>query len=159
MQAKAWAEAVSSYAGPLLDGFLLEQVPEFESWLELERASLASAWRRAALHLCDELEASGRVAALELLATLRERLSLGGEHEWWSREGVRAWADELPDVCMMELERAAHHVWNDCPDAVFPAIEALLQGERRSTSARVVPMRASVPSSPCCHVSDVYPVP
>ncbi len=42
------AEAAASlYAGPFLDGFHLSDVPEFERWVDGERATLQSAWRGA----------------------------------------------------------------------------------------------------------------
>ena len=35
-----WADAASLYAGPFLDGFYLNDAPEFERWIDSERSSL-----------------------------------------------------------------------------------------------------------------------
>ncbi len=64
------ADAVRVYAGPLLDGFHVDDAPEFERWLDGERTRLA--------RQCAE--------ALEQLATAAE--SAGAWHEavgWWGR--------------------------------------------------------------------------
>ena len=44
---KAWDAAASLYSGPFLDGFHLNDAPEFERWAESQRASLATAGIRA----------------------------------------------------------------------------------------------------------------
>jgi TolB-like protein/DNA-binding SARP family transcriptional activator/Tfp pilus assembly protein PilF len=51
-------EAVSLYAGPFLDGFFIDDAPEFERWAEAERVSLAHDY----CHALEELavEAGGR---------------------------------------------------------------------------------------------------
>lgn len=52
-----------------------------------------------------------------------------GDHEIWSIEGVRAYADVIPNLAWAELERAGHHVFNDRPDVVYPSISTFLRGE------------------------------
>ena len=64
------AEAARGYAGPLLDGFHLDDAPEFERWLDGERTRLAREYAEA----------------LEQLAAAAERA--GAWHEavgWWGR--------------------------------------------------------------------------
>ena len=64
------ADAVHLYAGPLLDGFHVDDAAEFERWLDGERARLAREYGEA----------------LKQLATDAERA--GGWHEavgWWAR--------------------------------------------------------------------------
>lgn len=46
--------------GPLLDGFRLPRAPEFESWLELERASLLQRARRVVLETAEIAARDGR---------------------------------------------------------------------------------------------------
>jgi DNA-binding SARP family transcriptional activator len=62
--------AVAAYGGPFLDGFAVDDAPEFERWAEEERDRLARAYARA----------------LEQLAVAREA---EGDHrgaaEWWKR--------------------------------------------------------------------------
>ena len=60
--------AVTLYQGPFLDGFFLDDAPEFERWAETERAELARRHR----------------AALESLArACGQRGDLAGAAEWW----------------------------------------------------------------------------
>ena len=49
--------AVGRYAGPFLDGFYLSEAPEFERWVETERASLAHDYVAAVQHLAAKAEA------------------------------------------------------------------------------------------------------
>jgi DNA-binding SARP family transcriptional activator len=63
-------EAVGSYGGPFLDGFFLKDAPEFERWVEDQRARLARRY-------------------LDALALLAEGAAVGGDHAaaaaWWRR--------------------------------------------------------------------------
>ena len=45
--AKRWGDAAALYTGPFLDGFYLADAPEFERWVEAERASLTTEGVRA----------------------------------------------------------------------------------------------------------------
>ena len=45
--ARNWEDAAHLYTGPFLEGFYLADAPEFERWVDEERASLASAGVRA----------------------------------------------------------------------------------------------------------------
>jgi DNA-binding SARP family transcriptional activator/TolB-like protein len=47
----AWDAAVHLYRGPFLDGFYLQEAPEFERWVESERSRLAERHREALEHL------------------------------------------------------------------------------------------------------------
>ena len=80
--------AVSRYGGPLLDGVLLRDAPEFERWADLERDRRASQYR----------------AALEQLA-------LGAEANGDERKAVEVWTalstlDPLSGRCALALMRA-----------------------------------------------------
>lgn len=55
--------ACDLYTGPFLDGFHLSDSPEFERWLDVQRARLAEAWRRAAETLAAECARAGDHAA------------------------------------------------------------------------------------------------
>lgn len=66
---RSWSEAAELYVGPFLDGFYLSDAPEFERWVEQERAALATDGMRA----------------IEAVATLRSK---SGDHdaaEHWRR--------------------------------------------------------------------------
>ncbi len=68
-----WAEAVRLHQAPLLEGFRVVEVPGFEAWLELERDSLLTVWRDAALRQSQRLRQEGchQQAAQLLLDLLR----------------------------------------------------------------------------------------
>ena len=53
------ADAVRAYAGPLLDGFHLDDAPEFERWLDGERTRLARQYAEALEHLATAAEQAG----------------------------------------------------------------------------------------------------
>jgi TolB-like protein/DNA-binding SARP family transcriptional activator/Flp pilus assembly protein TadD len=53
------ADAVQAYAGPLLDGFHVDDAAEFEHWLEGERARLARQFAEAIEHLARAAESAG----------------------------------------------------------------------------------------------------
>ena len=64
------AEVVRAYGGPLLDGFHVDSVPEFERWLDGERSRLAREYSEA----------------LDRLATAAERAGAWDEAAgWWAR--------------------------------------------------------------------------
>jgi DNA-binding SARP family transcriptional activator len=68
------ATAVAGYRGPLLAGYTLRGRPTFETWLELERATLETRYRGALERHADACAARGEhdaaVAALERLVEL-----------------------------------------------------------------------------------------
>jgi DNA-binding SARP family transcriptional activator len=53
------ARAVMEYRGPFLDGFHLDDSPEFERWLETERVALAGRYSAALERLARRAEAAG----------------------------------------------------------------------------------------------------
>jgi TolB-like protein len=58
----AFSEAVEAYGGPFLDGFHLRDTPEFDRWVESERASLARAYGEAIENLAVQAEVQGDVS-------------------------------------------------------------------------------------------------
>ncbi len=80
------AHAVAAYAGPLLDGFFLREAPEFERWLDRERARLASA--------C--------AGALEALATAAEdQHDFMKAAEWWKERALLDPCDSRVAISLM----------------------------------------------------------
>ena len=59
LNARHPSEAVELYRGDLLEGFHVSDAPEFDRWLEAERARLADRWARAIEAMADEAEAGG----------------------------------------------------------------------------------------------------
>jgi DNA-binding SARP family transcriptional activator len=58
--ARRWHDAAALYTGPFLDGFYLAEAPEFERWVEEERAALAADGVRALEHAARERTEHGR---------------------------------------------------------------------------------------------------
>ncbi|HET6838074.1 MAG TPA: BTAD domain-containing putative transcriptional regulator, partial [Gemmatimonadales bacterium] len=65
-----WEGAVACYGGPFLDGFFLSAAPEFERWVEDERAAFTRALTEALETLAIEAESRGERAEAA---------------QWWSR--------------------------------------------------------------------------
>lgn len=55
-------------------------------------------------------------------------LLLFGDHEAWPLEGVRAYADVIPDLGWREFVDTGHHVWNERTDEVLAMLEVFLDG-------------------------------
>lgn len=53
---EAWERAAAIYGGVLLDGFELDDAPEFSAWLELERRELEDGYRQAIARQADRYE-------------------------------------------------------------------------------------------------------
>ena len=55
----ALADAVTLYHGPFLDGFYLDDAPEFERWTTAERTRLATRYSEALVRLAGDAESAG----------------------------------------------------------------------------------------------------
>ena len=82
------AEAVDLYRGDLLEAFHIASAPEFERWLEAERARLASRFANALEALAEEREAAR---------------DWGGAAIWWRRLAAR---DPYSSLAALGLMRA-----------------------------------------------------
>src|SRR5881275_2875195 len=101
--AAEWGEALELYRGDLLEGFFISEAPEFERWLETERARLKDAACRSAHALIERSEASGDFAGAASWARRAARLTPFDEklvRHWISlldRLGDRARAVQVYD--------------------------------------------------------------
>src|SRR5881296_1692832 len=68
-------QALDLYRGHLLEGFFISDAPEFERWLEVERARRRDRARRCASMLIDRADADGDVAAAASWARLAVQLA------------------------------------------------------------------------------------
>jgi pimeloyl-ACP methyl ester carboxylesterase len=55
-------------------------------------------------------------------------LLLYGAREGWGVEGVRPYAELLPDVGWVEFPDTGHHVWNERVDVVVPMLDTFFRG-------------------------------
>ncbi|HET8835069.1 MAG TPA: BTAD domain-containing putative transcriptional regulator, partial [Gemmatimonadales bacterium] len=117
------AGAVALYRGPFLDGFFLTGAPEFERWVERERARLAGEYEHVLRALADRAASAGRHTdeidykrRLALADPLAERTAadlvraLAAAGDWTgatreARDYMARARDELPGVAVRDLER------------------------------------------------------
>ncbi|GEM46431.1 tetratricopeptide repeat protein [Deinococcus cellulosilyticus] len=73
-QRSDWEEATRLHASPLLEGFLLDEVPGMAAWLEVERERLSNLWQEAAAQHARELSRQGQPAeAAQVLKKVLEQ--------------------------------------------------------------------------------------
>jgi len=72
-------EALDLYRGGLLDGFFISEAPEFERWLETERARLREAAAQAACELVERAETRGNLTTAVQLARRAAQLAPSDE--------------------------------------------------------------------------------
>jgi DNA-binding SARP family transcriptional activator/tRNA A-37 threonylcarbamoyl transferase component Bud32 len=128
------AGAVALYHGPFLDGFFLAGAPEFDRWVERERARLAGEYERALRGLADRAEHAGQHTEeidfkrrLALADPLAERAAadlvraLAAADDWAgatraAREYMARARDELPGVAVRDLERLVERLREERQD-------------------------------------------
>ena len=135
------AAAVSFYKGPFLDGFFLNDAPEFEQWVSRERERLAGGHRKALEALADQAEDAGDFAgAAERWKTravqdpydsrVAMRLMVALE-----RSGNRAGALQHASVHQRMLE----HEFGIAPPAEVSALVERLKNETGTASSAQAP--------------------
>ena len=87
LKAGEWAEALSVYQGPFLDGFHLRGAEEFERWVDGERDWLEREARKAASALARKKEEAGKLA--EAVSWTRRAMALSPHDETALRELMR----------------------------------------------------------------------
>lgn len=87
LKAGEWAEALSVYQGPFLDGFHLRGAEEFERWVDGERDWLEREARKAASALARKKEEAGKLA--EAASWTRRAMALSPHDEMALRELMR----------------------------------------------------------------------
>jgi DNA-binding SARP family transcriptional activator/Tfp pilus assembly protein PilF len=88
------AAAVRLYGGPLLDGFFLEESPDFEQWVQRERDRLSGLFGAALESLAQHAESQGQWAAAV---------------EWWKQRATHDPFDSRVALQLMQaLERAGN---------------------------------------------------
>jgi DNA-binding SARP family transcriptional activator len=139
------ARAAGLARGPFLDGFYLPDAPEFERWVEEQRAALSADATRAVLTLTKEADAAGdRDAATEwwrqltVLDPLSGRFALGylkALAARGDRAGALAFARAHESVVRRELEADA--------DPDVRRLEAELRALPSPAVVRLAPARPS----------------
>jgi DNA-binding SARP family transcriptional activator/tRNA A-37 threonylcarbamoyl transferase component Bud32 len=168
IQAGDHTQAVAVYAGPFLEGFFVDRAPEFERWVEEERASLGRSYARAleALAVASEgagktLDAAewwGRLAVHDpynARVGLRLMTALAGAGEraravQFGTAFVRRLREEMeiePEAEIVErleqLRCEAPHVVGGAPPGAAPPAEMAAESGRRGEGAPGLPQLSS----------------
>jgi TolB-like protein/DNA-binding SARP family transcriptional activator/Tfp pilus assembly protein PilF len=156
MERQDHGSAVALYRGPLLDGFFVDDAPEFERWTDHERARFAGLYARA----------------LEALAEADERRhDFRGAAEWWGRRAAHDPYDSRVACCLMRaldasgnragaLQHAAIHERLLQQEMELPLSADVATLAERIRSEVVAPSappqeRARQPDSPGAHQSQL----
>jgi len=154
--------AVALYGGPFLDGFFLDDAPEFERWVDGERDRLSTACARAVEELAEAAERAGNLAdaverwkARATLDPLDSRVALRLMHAL-ERAGNRAGALQygmqhqqlLRDELEIEPDREVLALMEELRRSPMPAAAALESAPPNTQSPS-----ALEPSAPVAPVS------
>jgi DNA-binding SARP family transcriptional activator/TolB-like protein len=141
------ARAASLYAGPFLDGFFLNDAPEFERWVDVQRDRLAGAYAAALERLAD-----GAESASDFPQAVKWWKARCGVDPYDSRIAIRLVhalaASGNPAGALQYI--AVHSQLLEEEFGVEPPPELLALGERlrSETPALVLPPRADAPVPP-----------
>jgi DNA-binding SARP family transcriptional activator/TolB-like protein len=143
LRAGDWRGAVELYRGPFLDGFHVDDAPEFEKWVDAERGRLDQAYAGALGRLAEAAEATG---AAEEAA------------RWWRRAAAHDRCSSRVALRLMQALEAA----GDRVSAIrhAEAHEAALREELGiEPDARVAALAARLRSDPGLPAPPAVPVP
>ena len=143
---RRWEDAWRLADGELLEGVTVSRAPEFESWLEIERADVREVRRTAGLHVADAaLDAGAHERAAEVLVSL-QRLDPLDEAVLrrlivaLARRGARADAlaayEAFAERCRDELGAAPERATVDLAEAVRKGLEGTVA--ERSPEAQAI---------------------
>jgi TolB-like protein len=127
--------AVAAYSGPFMDGFFLDGSPEFERWLETERAGLFRAYGEALETLAIDAESgSDRASASRWWALLAQHEPLSSRVIMRLMAALAAHGDRAE--ALQQAQRYEVGVGRDLEAAPNPAVLALADRLRRGPTPR-----------------------
>jgi DNA-binding SARP family transcriptional activator len=128
-----WEEAVELYSGKLLPGVFLSHEPEFEKWLDTERARLGSEYETALEEMADaEVAVGDALRAVELCQLLVRHDPYNSRHAM--RLMQASVAAEDPGNALLHARRHAELLRDELGLALPPELVALIE---RIRGARV----------------------
>jgi len=126
--------AVAAYGGPFLDGFQLSDAPEFEHWLDQERARLASRYAESVAELAKEAEAAqDRAAAVRWWRKLAEHDPVSASAATGLIRSLMNAGDHA--AALQFAERYEELVARELGTSVGPAVAGLVNEVRAEASA------------------------
>ena len=131
-----WAEAVALYGGPFLQGFYVEEAPEFERWTETERARLAHRYADCLDRLATEAQSTGdRASAVQWRRRLAEADPVSGRRALGLMRALVASGDQTAALQHARIyEELVRQELGSEPD---PSITAYVAALRAGVDERV----------------------
>ena len=130
-----WSEAVGLYRGEFLEGFHLSGDPEFQRWLDGERARLANAYGSALERAADSETVEGKTrTALEYFERLVEHDRYNSRYAMKLMEALVAAGD--PANALLYAERHRQLLQTELDIAPPPEFETLVERIRALSSRR-----------------------
>ena len=134
--------AVDEYRGPFLDGFYLEDAPEFERWVESERSRLAGAYTAALQRLAERADAAqDHAAAVRWWRRLTEADPLSSKTATGLIRALMHAGDHA--AALHYAERYEATVAEELGTSAGPAVVSLVAEVRRA--AKTEPVAVSTP--------------
>jgi DNA-binding SARP family transcriptional activator len=138
--------AVSEYRGPFLEGFFLSDSPEFEQWLDAERAQLERSYCGALEELARRAEASQQPAtAVRWWRKLADTDPVSGKNATGLMRALMNAGDEV--AALQYAERYETIVQRELGTSAGPAV-ANIVAEARAKTKRVPKPTGNAPSPP-----------
>jgi len=147
----ALEQALSLYAGPLLDGFHLANEPEFEHWIDLERARLEQLAVETARTLIDRETAAGDVRAAANWARRLTRIRPWDEEHLIRFVGILSDAGDAPGIRHeheLYRSRLANELGADPSPAVDDAVARALAKVKPIPAIVSAPLARTVEAAP-----------
>jgi TolB-like protein/DNA-binding SARP family transcriptional activator len=139
--------AIDEYSGPFLDGFYLGDAPEFERWVETERARLAGSYCGALERLAQSAEATHDYAtAVRWWRKLAEADPVSSKNATGLIRALMNAGDHA--AALQYAERYEAVVAQELGTGVGPAVAGLVAEVRAETKTEPVAGAKSQPSSP-----------
>ncbi len=154
-------EAVALYEGPFLDGVYLEEAPEFERWVDMERGNLAHAYVAALEKLARQATARGdHRAAVGFWRRLANADQLNGEVAAGLMRALAAQGDRGTALQYYRVyETLLRQELEIDPDPALQALaEDLRAGSEPARGAVRPPASTSRPVAPAPPAAEVSPV-
>lgn len=153
------ARAAALYTGPFLEGFYLAGVPEFERWVEEERARLHRSALQAFEHLATGADEAGRTEqAIGWWRRLVELDPLSGRYAAGLMRSLAARGDHASALAHARIHQEVVRREVDADiDPAVRALETTLKAKVSSPSARRPdpPVESATPAEPALSIEPV----
>jgi len=153
-----WEEAVAAWGGDLAPGFHISDAPEFEHWLDDQRASLRRAVTEAAWRRVDELEKAGDAG---LVPAAQRAYALEPANEAGARRLMRFLDASVGRAAALRAyEELAEYLRRECETEPSAETRALLSELKARPPSQAIPVSHGLETaSPMANVPGAERVP